>query len=106
MTSIDDKIIDQLLMDRAADKSRMDEASKAVIKRVSKQMYRQKIRKWLQVIIYALIVPIALVIYCFALINLFAQLPTPIKWFCVCLPMATTITLWGNKILNLHIDMN
>lgn len=106
MKHIDDIQLEQLLKARAAEKKQMEQASKVVVKTVARQMRLNKIIKWLKVLTYTFVIPISIVVYTFLLYHLFANLSTPISWLCVGLPIATIAFLYGNKIINLHIDMN
>lgn len=102
MNTINDTQLDQLLQQHAAQQDAankaMEQATRNVMKRVKQETRTKKIKQWIQVLVYAFGIPVAIVLYAFCLITYMPELSNVNRQICIAIPIVFVILICSNKL--------
>ena len=102
-----DQELDILYTESAKRQQFVNQINATVMRTVRRDLRWKTIRKWARLVSLCLGIPMAMVIYGFALndaINV-SSMQTPLRIVCLTLPLLSMITLLGVKLRNFRMDV-
>jgi len=102
-----DQELDILFTESAKRQQSVNQINAIVMRSVRRDLRWKTIRKWARLIGGCLGIPMAMVIYGFALndaINV-SSMQTPLQIVCIALPLITIITLIATKLRNFRMEV-
>ena len=102
-----DQELDILLSESAKRQQPIADINANVMRTVRRDLRLKLIRKWARLIVLCLGIPMAMVIYGFALNHAISgsSMDTPLRIVCIALPLLSMITLLGVKLRNFRIEV-
>ena len=102
-----DQELDILFAESAKRQQSVDRINAAVMRSVHRDLRLKSIRKWAKIIGLCFGVPLALVVYIFALNKAISVSPLqpPLRIVCIALPLITIGLLLAIKLRNFHLDV-
>ena len=104
MTPIDDNELEQLMQQYVTKQTKIEDATEMLMHTVRKEIRRATLRRWWRVVLYAFLIPMAMVVYCYVLVKYVSALPQPYSVFGIGLPILTIIVLFSERLRNFTPD--
>ncbi len=102
-----DQQLDILFTESAKRQQSVNQINATVMRSVRRDLRLKTIRKWARLIGGCFGVPLALVVYIFALNEAISvsSMQTPLQIVCIALPLITIITLIATKLRNFRMEV-
>lgn len=102
-----DKDLDMLFAESAKRQPDVAHINATVMRTVRRDLRLKTLRKWARLVIGCLGVPMALVLYGFALNEAISgsSMQSPLRIICLALPLLSMITLLGVKLKNFRMEV-
>jgi len=97
-TQMTDKDLDLLFAESAKRQPEIAQINATVMRTVRRDLRLKTLRKWAKVIGFSFGLPVAVVVYIYALFVFMPEMPEPLRVLSIALPMATILILAAQRL--------
>lgn len=97
-TQMTDKDLDLLFAESAKRQSDVAQINATVMRTVRRDLRLKKLRKWAKLLGICFGLPVAVVLYIYALFVFMPEMPEPLRVLSIALPMATILILAAQRL--------
>ena len=98
METITDYKLDTLFQQSAQQHKAMEQINRQVMRTVRRDMRLKTLRKWAKLLGLCFGLPVAVVVYIYALFQFMPEMPEQLRIVCIAIPVATVLALAAQRL--------
>lgn len=98
METITDQELDMLFQQSAQQHKAVEQINRQVMRTVRRDMRLKTLRKWAKLLGLCFGLPVAVVVYIYALIMFMPEMPEQLRIVCMAVPVATVLVLAAQRL--------